>query len=89
MPAIARTHRLVHPSSALPIVFALVLGLAGFPALAQDDQPGRVGRLAVSDGPVFVSTEEDPDDWKEALQNYTLTSGDNLWAGGDARAEVD
>jgi len=71
---------------------AAALLLAGFPlgATAQDEElPTRVGRLADLGGNVYVSTEEKPEDWVQALRNYSVTSGDNLWVSEDGRAEVD
>ena len=70
---------------------AVALLLAGSPvASAQsEDLPTRVGRLADLGGNVYVSTEEKPEDWIEALRNYSVTSGDNLWVADDGRAEID
>ncbi|MBP1621676.1 MAG: putative prolin-rich exported protein [Acidobacteria bacterium] len=66
-----------------------VLAAAALPALAQEDLPGRAGRLADVAGRVYLATEERAEDWVEALRNYTVTSGDNLWVAGDGRAEID
>jgi hypothetical protein len=59
------------------------------PAVAQDDLPGRVGRLADVAGRVYIATEQRAEDWLEVQRNDTLTSGDNLWVGSDGRAELD
>ena len=71
------------------IVLALCLAVAAGPALADEDLPSRAGRLADVAGRVFLATEERAEDWLEALRNYTITSGDNLWVAGDGRAEID
>ncbi len=73
------------------LVCLLALGLLGLAPLAQaqDDLPSRVGRLADVGGQVFVSPEDRTSDWTPIGINYTVTTGDNLWAGNDARAEVD
>jgi hypothetical protein len=70
---------------------ALVVALAATPAaaVAEDDLPGRAGRLADLGGQVFLATEDRAEDWVEALRNYTVTTGDNLWVSGDGRAEID
>ena len=70
------------------IATAFLVGGSGA-AFAQDDLPGRVGRLADLGGRVYVSSEGTPEDWVEALRNGTVTSGDNLWVSEDGRAEVD
>ncbi|HVE49950.1 MAG TPA: DUF6600 domain-containing protein [Casimicrobiaceae bacterium] len=75
---------LTHGLSVLLMSFA-TLGAA----IAQDDLPGRVGRLADFSGRVFLSTQEDPEDWIEALRNSTVTSGNNIFVAGDGRAEID
>ncbi len=71
------------------ILLAVGLATAAGPALADDDLPSRAGRLADVAGRVFLATEERAEDWLEALRNYTITSGDNLWVAGDGRAEID
>ena len=71
------------------ILLAAGLVAVAVPALAQDDLPGRAGRLADVGGRVYLATEERAEDWFEALRNYTITSGDNLWVAGDGRAEID
>jgi len=71
------------------VLVVAVLAAAALPALAQEDLPGRAGRLADVAGRVYLATEERAEDWVEALHNYTVTSGDNLWVAGDGRAEID
>lgn len=67
-----------------------LVALAGVaPALAQDDLPGRVGRLADIAGRVYIATGERAEDWLDARRNDTVTGGDNLWVSGDGRLEIE
>ena len=63
----------------------------GCPRLAQaeDDLPGRVGRIADFSGHLYLSPEDHASEWAEIGLNYPVTSGDNLWVSPDGRAEVD
>jgi hypothetical protein len=65
------------------------LAAASSVALAQEDLPGRVGRVANLAGELFVAPEDRPDVWAPAALNYPVASGDNLWVGNDGRAEID
>lgn len=69
--------------------FALGLSaLAGAASAAADtDPPSRAGRLAYLEGPVSIQPAGAAD-WGEALLNRPLTTGDRLWTGEGARAEV-
>jgi len=58
-------------------------------ALAQDDLPSRVGRLADVGGEVFHAPEDRASDWQAIGLNYPITSGDNLWVSEGSRAEID
>ena len=58
-------------------------------ARADDDLPGRVGRIAESPASSILAPEDAPSDWAPIGLNYPVTSGDNLWCRGDGRAEVD
>ncbi len=58
-------------------------------ALAQEDLPGRVGRVADVGGELFLAPQDQPDAWAPIGLNYPVTSGDNLWVGNDGRAEID
>ncbi len=69
-------------------VFALVAPFAG-EARADDDLPGRVGRVADVAGELFLAPQENPDQWVAVGINYPVTTGDNLWVGNDGRAEID
>jgi hypothetical protein len=57
------------------------------PAAAQDDPPGRVARLSFRQGSVSFQPSG-TQDWIEANPNRPMTTGDNLWADKDSRAEV-
>ena len=71
-------------------VVALGLAIFNAAASAQDeDLPGRVGRLADFGGQILFSTQDRPDDWEPVGINYPITSGANLWASTDGRAEID
>lgn len=75
------------------IAFVIVLTAMVFalqvPLLAQGDQdpPGRVARLSYSVGSVSFQPGGSGD-WVQAVQNRPLTTGDNLWADKDSRAEI-
>jgi hypothetical protein len=66
----------------------LTLAASGI-AFAQEDLPGRVGRVADLAGELFLAPQDKPDQWAAIGINYPVASGDNLWAGNDGRAEVD
>jgi hypothetical protein len=51
------------------------------------DPPGRVARLDYSNGSVSFQPGGEGD-WVTAVNNRPLTTGDNLWADKDSRAEV-
>lgn len=61
----------------------LVAGLAP----AQDDPPGRVGRIGEMQGQVSWF-DHDEGQWTPAERNRPLTGGDRLSTGPDARAEL-
>ena len=67
--------------------------IVAWPATAQpaadEDLPGRVGRVAELAGELFLSPSDAPDQWAPIGLNYPVTGGDNLWVGNDGRAEVD
>jgi hypothetical protein len=75
--------------------FALAFALAtqllsSLPVRAQDedqDPPTRVARLNFSSGSVSFQPAGEGD-WLTAVQNRPLTTGDNLWADKDSRAEL-
>lgn len=51
------------------------------------DPPGRVARLNYSEGSVSFQPGG-TGDWVQVVQNRPLTTGDNLWADKDSRAEL-
>ena len=53
----------------------------------EHDPPGRVARLSYSVGSVSFQPGGEGD-WAEAVKNRPLTTGDNLWADKDSRAEL-
>src|SRR5215471_8619431 len=53
----------------------------------EDDPPARVGRMNYSQGQVSFQPGGEGD-WVQALPNRPLTTGDNLWADRDSRAEL-
>jgi hypothetical protein len=62
----------------------------GQPPQAQgpaQDPPGRVARLSFSDGSVSFQPGGEGD-WVQAVPNRPLTTGDNIWADKDSRAEL-
>lgn len=64
-----------------------LLTVAVLLASAQNDPPGRVGRLGYMSGQVSFRPG-DVDDWVQADFNRPLTTGDHLWTDEGARAEL-
>ena len=56
-------------------------------AAPAQDPPSRAARLSYSSGSVSFQPGGEGD-WVEAVRNRPLTTGDNLWADKDSRAEV-
>jgi hypothetical protein len=71
------------------LIVALIAMCASFAVRADDDLPGRVGRIADFAGQLYQSPEDRATDWVPIGLNYPVTSGDNLWVSGDGRAEID
>jgi len=67
--------------------FGLVLLLVGGLARAQDDPPGRVGRLAAVQGEVWVFDPE-PGEWVAAQANRPFTGGDRIATGSGSSVEL-
>ena len=63
-----------------------LLSLLGW-ADDDDDPPSRVGRMNYSQGQVSFQPGGEGD-WVQAVPNRPLTTGDNLWADKDSRAEL-
>src|SRR5579872_1524276 len=55
---------------------------------AQTDPPGRAGRLSYINGPVSLQPAG-MTDWVDATINRPLTTGDHIWVGDGARAEIE
>lgn len=67
---------------------AAVMLLTPLRAEAQDqDPPGRIARMNYSEGSVSFQPGGEGD-WLQAGPNRPLTTGDNLWADKDSRAEL-
>ena len=68
-------------------IAAALLGCLAIVRGAAADPPDRVGRVSQVIGPVSFRPAT-LDEWGDAVANYPLTSGDNLWTDRAARAEV-
>ncbi len=83
-------HRDILRGLAVLLLTAIVaMGTTAARAQADDEPPGRVGRIADAGGELYLAPQDAPDQWVPIGQNYPVTTGDNLWAGRDSRAEVD
>ena len=79
--------RVLYLLALLTLIFGLALA-APTPAAADDeDPPSRVARLSTTRGEVSFSPAG-TDDWVSAEVNRPITTGDKLWAGNGARAEL-
>ena len=58
------------------------------PPVSADDPPARVARISALQGTVSFQPSG-ADEWSVATLNYTVTTGDRLFAGMGARAELD
>ncbi len=72
---------------AAPLLALSTAALLPLAAWAEDDPPGRVGRVADLQGSVSYY-EGEQGQWTEASRNRPLTTGDRLSTDGDARAEL-
>ncbi len=82
--AISRTRTItLHTLIALTLAFFALA--ASSPAWA--DPPGRVGRIADTQGKVWLF-EDEQGEWVQAQRNRPMTAGDRLSAERGARAEV-
>ncbi len=70
-------------------ILAFTLLSVSIPMAAQDedDPPGRVARLGYMEGSVSFQPAGESE-WVEAIPNRPMTTGDELWADRDSRAEV-
>ena len=76
-------------SHSIRVAVVLIAGLMGFGAAAQaqSDPPGRVGRLAFTEGTVSFHDDQQTG-WSPAVINTPLTSGDAIWTEPNARSEL-
>ena len=70
----------------LALAFAMLLSWS-LAARAEGDPPSRVARLGYSSGSVSFQPGGEGE-WVTAVRNRPLTTGDNLWADKDSRAEL-
>jgi hypothetical protein len=63
------------------------LGLLAFSAFADDDPPGRVGRLAETRGQVWL-LEAGQGEWQTAERNRPVTTADRIATDNGSRAEL-
>src|SRR5262249_47875594 len=80
MPRVRRRQRIAAIAAAL-------IGCLALARTAAADPPDRVGRVSQVIGPVSFRPAT-LDEWGDAVPNYPLTSGDNLWTDRAARAEM-
>ena len=77
--------------SGFVLTAAILMLLIALPSIAQDrddqDPPARAGRVSYTSGSVSFQPGAQGD-WLDAVPNRPLTTGDNLWADRDSRAEV-
>ncbi len=69
------------------LLFGAAFALLGAPVHAQDDPPGRVGRIASLSGQAWLYDVEKRE-WLETGVNQPLTTGDRLSIASDGRAVV-
>ena len=82
-------HAVARPSDCRRAAFAGALAaacLASVAALAQDDPPGRVGRVAEIAGD--VRTLDADGGWKDVVRNQPLSTGDRITTDGTGRATL-
>jgi hypothetical protein len=71
-----------------PLTWAALAGtFVSGSALAQEDPPGRIGRLASTQGAV-VWWDAEAGQWAEAVRNRPLTAGDRIATPPGSRAEI-
>ena len=72
---------------AATIATAIVVAFVWSSAMAQGEPPGRVGRLAFTNGTVSFHDDEQSG-WTPAVINTPLTTGDGIWTEPNARSEI-
>jgi len=78
----------VRLSLAALVSMSLVLPAGAQEQSDQDDPPVRVARLGYLEGAVSFQPAGESD-WVDAVVNRPMTTGDQLWADQDSRAEVE
>jgi len=68
---------------------SLLAALLAAPAWANDDPPGRVGRVSDLAGQLYLSNSGTQSTWAEIGMNYPITGADDVWVGREGRAEID
>jgi hypothetical protein len=71
----------------LRLTAVVLLAFASVPVFAQDDPPGRVGRINYSEGAVSFAPAGD-DEFTDADLNRPLSPGDKLWTDKGVRADL-
>jgi len=56
---------------------------------ADEDAPGRVGRVASWQGDLYLAPQDRASEWESIGLNYPVAGGDNLWMSGDGYGEID
>ena len=69
------------------LLLAAMAALVALPAFAQDDPPGRIGRIAWTSGDVYLNNPQ-TGELGAAPLNQPLTSGDIVSTAPGARAEI-
>lgn len=70
-------------------ILGLVVCLLAASAKANEDPPGRVGRVSDLAGQLFLSNSATQSSWAAIGMNYPITGADDLWVDRDGRAELD
>ena len=83
---ISRVSRWIVPFLQILFFSAALLGTEA--SFAEDNPPARVARISYLKGKVSFQPAGH-DQWSEATPNFTVTTGDRLYADKDARAELE
>jgi hypothetical protein len=91
---IPQLSRLRWSSTLWRVAAVVVAAWLGAPASAQaqtadEDVPGRVGRVANWQGDLYLAPQDRASEWASIGLNYPVAGGDNLWMSGDGQAEID
>jgi hypothetical protein len=79
----------VHAALAIVAAWIAAAPMAVHAQGAEDEVPGRVGRVANFQGSLYLAPQDRASEWAEIGLNYPVAGGDNLWMSGDGRAEID